>query len=191
MIKAIIFDCFGVLITDSFGGILNDVNTKAPEKVAHIIQLIDKVNKGEIEPAIHRTVIAEILGISLDEYMERLRAGEVKNQQLLKYIKELKKHYKIGLLSNVGRKGLETRFEEGELAKYFDAVVVSGDIGYAKPEAQAYEITADKLNVRLDECVMIDDKEDYCDGARGVGMQAVQYKSFEQLKKELDKLIDR
>src|SRR6185369_3482431 len=98
-----------------------------------------------------------------------------KDLELLEYIAELRTQYKIGMLSNIGRGGLERRFAPGELDRYFDVVVVSGDIGYAKPEAEAYEITADRLGVRLDECVFTDDREGYCEAARGVGMQAISY----------------
>ena len=48
---------------------------------------------------------------------------------------------------------------------------------------------ADRLDVRLVECVMIDDREDYCVGARGVGMQAIQYKSFGQMQRELQQVL--
>jgi len=68
-------------------------------------------------------------------------------------------------------------------------VVASSNIGFAKPEARAYEITAEKLGVRLDECIMVDDVEAYCLGAEGVGMQAIRYQSFDQMKNELEVLL--
>ena len=42
----------------------------------------------------------------------------------------------------------------------------------AKPELEAYEYVADKLGVRLDECVFTDDRELFCEAARACGMQA-------------------
>ena len=118
-----------------------------------------------------------------------MKDGEVKNQQLMDYIIDLKRQYKIGLLSNIVGGGLEVRFSLEEIKTHFDAIAGSGDIGYAKPEAQAYEIIANRLDVRLDECIMIDDQEGYCQGAIGVGMQAIQYVSFEQMKRELEQII--
>jgi|GEM_PF-4893866 len=41
---------------------------------------------------------------------------------------------------------------------------------------------------QMDECIFIDDREGYCTGAKGVGMQAILYRSFSQMKPELDRL---
>jgi len=75
------------------------------------------------------------------------------------------------------------------LDTYFDAVVASGDIGFAKPEARAYETVADMLDVRLDECVFIDDREIYVEGANAVGMKGVLFTSLKQLKQDLSGIL--
>ena len=188
MIKAIIFDCFGVLLTDSLEDIVHELKVINPDKAKEIIRLVGLASKGLSDAQASRVVVADILGLTIDEYIDKIRTGEIKNLPLLKYIEVLKTDYKIGLLSNIISGGLEVRFTGDELS-IFDAIVVSGDIGYAKPEAQAYEITAERLGVRLEECVMIDDREDYCLGAIGVGMKAFQYQSFDQLKSELGKYL--
>jgi FMN phosphatase YigB (HAD superfamily) len=41
----------------------------------------------------------------------------------------------------------------------------------------------------LDECIFIDDREDYIEGAQGVGMETILYKDFESFKKELSGLL--
>jgi HAD superfamily hydrolase (TIGR01509 family) len=189
MIKAIIFDCFGVLITDSLGEIVSELKKDNPDKADHIVKLVNAASKGAMDATASRSAVAGELGLTLDEYINAIRNGEVKNKPLLDYIKELRGRYKTALLSNIISGGLEVRFPDNELLQYFEVVVASGDIGFAKPEAQAYEITAEKLGVRLEECIMIDDSEDYCQGAKGVGMQSVLYQSFEQAKRDLSNLL--
>lgn len=188
MIKAIIFDCFGVLVNDALESTVNELKIKHPDKAKRITNLVTDASKGLIDPDASRTAVADILGITIAEYANRMKNAEIKNQPLLNYIKELQPRFKLGLLSNIISGGLEVRFTSDELSM-FDALVVSGEIGYAKPQAQAYEITAERLGVRLNECVMIDDREDYCQGATGVGMQAIQYQSLEQMKSDLEKLL--
>lgn len=189
MIKAIIFDCFGVLISDGFSNIVNEFGLKQPKRAARIDRKMDAANKGLVKPEDHRSSIANLLGLSVDEFVGRMRKGETKNYVLLDYIKVLHQSYKIGLLSNVIRGGLADRFSDEELKEHFDAVVASGDIGFAKPEAQAYEIIVDKLGLKLNECVMVDDVEAYCQGAVGVGMKAVRYLTFDQMKSELEAIL--
>ena len=189
MIKAIIFDCFGVLLTDALQEIVDKLNITDPNTAEEIKALVTLGGKGTIDRGTLRSSVASKLNITVDEYADIIKNGEVRNQPLFDYIKLLRPKFKTGLLSNVNRGGLDVRFTRDELAMYFDAVVASSDVGFAKPEAQAYEITADRLGVRLEECVMIDDREDYCQGATGVGMKAIQYQSFEQMKSDLEKLL--
>jgi putative hydrolase of the HAD superfamily len=118
-------------------------------------------------------------------------AREVRDEKLLTYIKSLRGEYKIGLLSNIGVSSLEKRFSQAELEEYFDAVIVSGEVGYAKPEREIYEITADRLGVDLSECLFTDDRPDYCDAARACGMQAIPYESFVQFQSDLSALLSK
>ncbi len=185
MIKALIFDCYGVLVEDALAVILAELKKTDPEVANKIIALVDKVVDGTLEPAEYQQQAATLLGMSSEEYVNTLRMGQIKNTALLKYIEELKANYKVGLLSNVAKNGLSRHFTDEELDRYFDVVIESGDIGFAKPNAQAYEITADRLGVRLDECVMIDDQDNYCAGAKRVGMKAIKYESLQQMKQAI------
>ncbi len=188
-IKAIIFDCFGVLITDPLDIILAELELSDYEKEG-IMRLVAVANRGKIPSVIYRKALANKLGISFDEYINKIKASEIKNGELLTYISDIKKRYKVGMLSNVSSKeSLVSRFTKAELSNNFDVVIASGDIGYAKPQAQAYEIAASELGVLLNECVMIDDRYDYCQGALGVGMHAIQFQTFNQMKAELQTLI--
>lgn len=188
MIKAIIFDCFGVLVTDALDTIVSNLRTTDPAVVEQIVSTFTAANKGIISTETSRRTISGLLGLTMEEYVEKIRQGEVKNHELLGYILELRKQYKVGLLSNIGPQSLEARFSTADQVKYFDAVVASGVVGYAKPEAEAYGITADRLGARFDECVMIDDRQDYIDGATAVGMDGILYTSFADLKMQLASL---
>lgn len=189
MIRAVIFDCFGVLITDVLEAEVAKFRTTDPARAREIAETLQLSNRGELPREESRVRVARLLGMSLGTYEHVLQDGESKNEELLAHVKQLRGLYKTAILSNVSERGLRDRFSQVELDEHFDVVIASGVIGYAKPEPQAYEITADQLGVRLDECVFIDDREGYCMGAQGVGMQAIRYESFEQMRSELDALL--
>lgn len=187
MIKAIIFDLFGVIRPDNltaayakFGGDM--------QKDIEFIRETHYASHIGLRPS--APAFAEHLGITEEEWRDAVETGDY-DHQLVEYIQELRKHYKVGVLSNIGKDGFQRYFTDEELSSFFDTAVASGDIGYAKPEAQAYEIMADRLGVRLDECVFTDDREEYCLGAQGVGMTAIQYKSLPQFKAALAKILQR
>lgn len=189
MIKAIIFDCFGVIIADALQLTCDRLRAKDPAAADEIGDIVQATNRGMIDTQTSRIKIAALLGQTLDEHRALIIDGEVKDAQLLTYILDLRKNYKTAMLSNIGKGSLGQRFTQEELAIHFDTVVVSGDIGYAKPEPEAYEITADRLGVRLDECLFTDDREVFCEAAKAVGMQAIQYQNFKQFKEELHQVL--
>lgn len=189
MIKAIIFDCFGVIRIDTFDAAYQSFGGDIMNDREFIMQTLHSSNSGKITSS--ADVIAEHLAISPSEWRKAIDEGSTLNQDVLDYALELRKNYKTAMLSNIGKGGLERMFEPGLLDIYFDLAVGSGDIGYAKPDAQAYEFVADKLQVRLDECVFIDDRQEYIDGARAIGMHSILFRSYEQFKIELTKILER
>ncbi len=189
MIKAIIYDCFGVLITDRLQELRDEVAERNPSAANEMMELIRAVNKGILEPEVTRPQIAALCGLSVDEYRAYIVSGEGKNEPLFRHIETLKPLYKIGMLSNIGKRSLENRFSAEELAKYFDAVVASGDIGYAKPELEAYRIAVERLGVEPGEAIFIDDRAVFCAAAEQAGLRAIEYVDFAQYKRELTELL--
>lgn len=188
MIKAIIFDCFGVLVDDSLSSFYRECFNNDPELIKKAEEDMHLSNKGVITHDELLVRYASLAGISADEVNKILSNNPV-NEDLFVYIKDgLKPSYKIGFLSNASDNWLEELFTK-EQVELFDTLVLSYDVGFAKPEPEIYEITADKLGVRLDECVFVDDRLPYVDGARAVGMRAVVFKSAEQFKKDLPALL--
>ncbi len=191
MIKAVVFDCFGVILTDALSVIVGQLEAREPDKVHDMRSIVYAANKGIIAPEDSTRQVADLLGISVDEYRRQIQEGEVRNQPLLEYIKTLRPRHKTAMLSNITEQGIARRFPNNELAYYFDEVIISSEIGYAKPEMEAYRITADRLGVELQECVFTDDRLDYVDAARAVGMQAFVYKDFAQFAAQLEPLLSQ
>ena len=191
MIKAVIFDCFGVIVADALQIICSELRQRDPAAADEVRDTVSLSNRGIADPDTSSRKVAAILGVSYEEYRSQIASGEVKNVELLGYIQELRTSYKTALLSNIGKGSLLRRFSAEELVRYFDTVVASGDVGFAKPEPEIYEIAADRLGVRFDECVFTDDREEYCQGARAVGMHAILYTDYPQFKVALETLVSQ
>lgn len=189
MIKAVIFDFFGVIVGDGFEFTYREAGGNPVKDREFIQDLLDRTNRGLITTEEFRQRICDKLGITVGDYNQAIKKSEIIDHELLNYIKTLRSKYKTAILSNVNKGGLERRIERGVLDEYFDVVVVSGDVGYIKPEPEIYQLTADKLGVKTDECVFIDDREGYVSAARASGMKAIYYQTFGQMKDELEKLL--
>lgn len=192
MIKAVIFDCFGVLLGNAYKTHLMEVERKDPERAKEIRAINHASDMGILSREETAERISALFGMDTDEFLAEQNQVEVPNRQLLEYIAELKKDYKVALLSNISsRERLSIRFVNGELESHFDTVVASGDEGYVKPQPEIYEIAATRLGVSPTECVMIDDIIEFCEGAKATGMQAIQFQTNQQATAELDALLNR
>jgi len=101
-------------------------------------------------------------------------------------IRDLKKTYKVGLLSNTNEWHYERYFKTVEVLPLFDSVTLSFVVKEMKPGAKIYLDAVGKLAVRPEECAYIDDIEAYAEGARRLGMQGIRYLSHSALLKSLE-----
>lgn len=193
MIKAVIFDCFSVLIGDASKAAAAELWHSNPEKGDEYRAVSRASDAGILNEEESLELHARLLGMNKEALRDLRNKGEVRNVELINYIENsLQGTYKLALLSNISsRARLDIRFLPGELDRIFDVVVPSGEVGYIKPQPEIYEITAHQLGVLPEECVMIDDIAEYCEGARTAGMQAIQFTSNQQAITELISVIDR
>lgn len=184
MVKAIIFDCFGVLIKDALSELIDPMPDNVKREI-HGSLHGRFVGGGE---HLHKRLL-ELLGLTNAEYVKYISENEVKNIELLDFIKQLRKEYKIAMLSNIGKGGIARRFSEDELNTYFDEVVASSDVGLAKPDREIYQLTCDRLGVNFNETIFTDDRQIYIDGAKKLGIKTILFKSNSQFKADLDNII--
>jgi len=189
MIKAVIFDCFGVLIGDGLEIVCQELETTDPASREFITETIHLSNRGLIESEESTRRIIERLGVSLEEWRAQVSQGEVRNEDALALVRSLRGPYKTALLSNIGKGSLKRRFSDSELDELFDVVVPSAEVGMMKPDPEIYTYTAELLGVLPQECIFLDDREGYVEGAKQVGMQVILFRSAAQARQELDAIL--
>lgn len=188
MVKAIIFDCFGVLTTDLWKEFC--ATLPSDEIVQKAKDLNHQYDAGMIafDPFIKE--VSEVTKRN-PEVIKAIFTNEdsEKNDRLLNYIKELKTKYKTGILSNVATNWVVDYFLTPDEQKLFDTMVFSFQLGVGKPDSQVYKEVLTRLGVEPHEAIFIDDNERYCAAAEALGIKAVLYQDFEQMKRELEELL--
>ena len=187
MVRAILFDCFGVLAEDGWSPFKKQYIDN-PRKSAEISALGKAVDEGRrtYEDMIRGTAHVAHVGESVVRAAVERR---VPNERLLEYIRsELRQSYKIGMLSNASYDVTQLLFTPDQMA-LFDTVVLSYDVGLTKPDPAMYILAADRLGVAAAECIMVDDKASHCAGAIAVGMQAVEYENMSQFTHEVQDML--
>ena len=188
MIKAIIFDCFGVLTTDIWLSYCESLPPTADVERAR--ELNRAFDAGLITHTEFFDQVEEATGTRPPD-VDVLKSGEIiKNDELIKYIRELKKTYKLGVLSNISSDWITREFLTADEQALFDEIVLSYQVGLLKPNYRIYELVCEKLGVEPHEAIMVDDRADFVSAAKSTGLQGITYQNMARFKVELEELLN-
>jgi len=106
----------------------------------------------------------------------------------LNMLKQLKSQgIKIGLISNTSEPVIKLIKQDTELFDHIDYPMFSYDTGIIKPNPKVYLLMLKKAGSKPSEAVMVGDSLiDDIEPAKKLGMKAIHFRDYEQLKKELE-----
>ncbi len=110
-----------------------------------------------------------------EAYMEPLVQAKIIDPHLHSVLRRLKKRYKLGVVSNFSHSpAVWKTLQRFDLAKFFDTVVVSADVGWRKPSSKIFKKALDALQILASESVFVGDELDHdVEGAQNVGMLTI------------------
>ncbi len=199
MIRAVIWDFGGVLLrTEDYTprDKLAESIGKKREELEYLLYAGEssrRAQSGQITWQAHLDYVAGSLGLhphEMEDFLERFWKGDRLDEDLLNSIRSLKKHYKMGLLSNAFENLRELIGEYWKFDDVFDKVIVSAEVGMMKPEARIYQLMLRELEVAAAEAVFVDDFLENVESAREVGLYAIHFKSPQQALGELEEILN-
>lgn len=120
-------------------------------------------------------------------YREVLKKSIGVNGEMFALVTELKgKEIRVGLLSNIDDRYTRLIRSFG-FYDPFTPCLLSCEMGLEKPKREAYELLLRELNLPGSQVVFIDDKEENVEAAKQLGIDAVLFRSSEQVRSELSK----
>ncbi len=198
MIKAVIFDYGGVVspyerkiskaVTDQYGLKIEDV-------LGPFLNLITPLSMGKITETEFVSEFGRALNLSsFEDYWEELtndyRRSFYLFPEVVKLIHELKQvKIKTAVLSNNIPVHAQIAREHNGYDD-FDVTVLSCEVGLLKPDPKIYQITLDRLNVKPEECLYVDDLEENLVPARELGMKTLLAKNPKQVVADVYHLLN-
>ena len=78
-------------------------------------------------------------------------------------------NYQMAVCSNSIRKTMDILFERAKIKDYFDFYLSNEDVDESKPNPEIYELAMRKLNVKPEECLILEDNEHGINAAKSSG----------------------
>jgi epoxide hydrolase-like predicted phosphatase len=195
--SAVLLDWGGVMTGDLFGSFRafcaeEDLD---PDILANLFRhdrdaraLLIDFECGRIEEEEFAPRLATALGLAWhDGLIDRLFARAVLDDAMVDGVRALHdRGVPTGLVSNSWG---TRRYPRDLLAELFDAVVISGEEGFRKPDPRMYELGAERIGAAPGACVFVDDLAFNLDPARDLGMAVVHHTSAASTLSELKRLV--
>jgi glucose-1-phosphatase len=202
MIKAIVLDIGGVLLRteDRSGRQALEKEFNLPvggaDKLVFNAKPSLESTLGKVTPDKIWENVAEELSLtpqSVEEFKRAFWQGDQIDQEMLSYIISLKGAYKTALLSNAWlntRQELIKRYQiiEGQTV---DHILISSELGIAKPDQRIYHILADTLQSDFCQILFVDDFIENIKAAKSLGIQTILYQSGMDLITTIQSKLDQ
>lgn len=197
-IRAVYFDLGGVLVRTGD----REPRTRLAERLGMTYEELAKAvfenesslraSLGAISPQEHWADVIQHLGLppsEVDRVRQEFFAGDALDLDLINFLRSLRPKYRIGLLSNAWS-DMRAYLISQRIEDVFDQLIISAEVGIMKPDAPIYQLALEKLGVAPAEAVFVDDFTVNVEGARAVGMYAIQFTRPDKTLEELNQLLN-
>lgn len=156
-------------------------------------ELLSQVITGQISDSEWRKNVQKILSNSIGEVLaeELIKTWTNSDVRIDNRIRAIYKDFfpeaKIVLATNATSR-LAQDMKNHQLENLFDDVLNSSELGVAKPSHGFFNNAINKLRVKFEEVIYIDDSFENVQSAKQLGIRSHHYKDYEQLVKYLSEL---
>ncbi len=194
-IKNIIFDVGDVLVDFRYEAYMRDLGFD--EEVLRLF-----VEKMILSEHWHKLDMGEIDEDEAVEYFTKIIPGHDREMRLFwehiadivaeypeacPFITGLKKSgYSVYLLSNYPPKLADMHWREFNFIDQLDGRIISGKEHITKPDPAIYELLVSRYDLKMDECLFIDDREINIQAAAALGMDTILFTGYDDLRREMD-----
>ncbi|MBU0979556.1 MAG: hypothetical protein KJ709_02010 [Nanoarchaeota archaeon] len=192
MIKGIIFDWFGVCTVENWADVLgrelgSKLNLDESFVKRKFVPLIQPFARAELSPEqfLERFIASLDKSKNPQDFAYLFEAIPKVNIELLDYILELRKRYPVFLLSN-NFGPVFTNYEKWvDFNRYFDRLFLSHRLKMSKTQEGIWEKVIGQVGYEPGELAYIDNKKEYLEPAKRLGINTVLFLNNDQVIKEL------
>ncbi len=193
--ELIIFDLGRVLIDFDFKKVIRNLKNhthldeKQIRRFFETTPLWDAFERGTVAPEDFFIQLSHALGLkklSFETFAVFWNDIFTEMHESVAILKSLKGRYRLALLSNINPMHWVHVQKHHAFLKWFDHPIASYAIGLRKPEKAIYQKVLELAgNVPADKAMFFDDVQEHITAARALGIEAHQFTSAAQLRRDL------
>lgn len=196
-------DKYSVIVFDLGNTLIRFDHNISARKIANLCRLNSKeiydiffdspitraFEKGEISPREFYNRAVTLLGIKLPyrDFVAIWNDIFWEDKEMCDLARQLKKIYKLFLLSNVNRLHFEHIRRKFDIINIFDEVILSFMVGAIKPDRIIFEDVIRRASGDRKKILYIDDREDLIKEAVSMGIDSIRFENADKLKTILKK----
>jgi len=197
VVRAIFFDFGGVILRTEYQSPRQHLAERLNMEYDDLVRLVfdsetsRKASIGVATVDAHWAAVMKRLNrpvVEAQSIRDEFFGGDVLDRGLIQLMRDLRRKYTIGLISNAWNDLREYITKQG-IADVFDAMIISAEVGVVKPDARIFQIALDQFKVRAKEAMFVDDFKENIEGCEKVGMQGLLFRDPERDIQKLKALL--
>jgi putative hydrolase of the HAD superfamily len=196
-IRAVFFDLGGVIVRTEYQSPRQQLAERLGMEYEDLSRIVFdsetgiQASMGTITSQQHWESVMKRLKRPMEE-MTTIRdeffAGDIIDRQLLEFLRSIRSTHTTGLISNAWSDLREYLVRE-KMEDAFEHIIISAEVGVAKPDPKIFQIALDKAGVSPNEAVFVDDFHVNIEGCEKVGIKGIHFKDAESALAQLKLLL--
>ena len=196
-IRAVFFDLGGVILRTEYQAPRQQLAERLGMEYDDLDRLVFnsdsgiQASLGAITSQQHWEAVLKRLKRPTDE-LQSIRdaffAGDILDRQLLDFLRSLRGTHKTGLISNAWS-DLRDYLVREKIDDAFEHIIISAEVGVAKPEPKIFQNALEQAGVKPKEAVFVDDFYVNIEGCEKVGMKGIHFRDTQSALAQLKLLL--
>jgi putative hydrolase of the HAD superfamily len=195
--RAFLVDIGGVLLMDDLSEIVTAWTPRLHRSEATFLAALfgesdEGVLVGQVEETQWWGVVRARLDMAeatLAELRRDLASAGHWSEELVSYLRDRRGRTKTAAVANAWPY-VRPRLRQDGLADLFDELVLSCEVGCAKPDPRIYRLTLDRLGVAPGDALFVDDVAENVEAAESIGMQSHLHRDTADTTERIGRFVD-
>ncbi len=183
-IKAVIFDMGGVLLRTEDPSFREQAGKPYHMDALQLANFVFgseaglQATMGLLDDAALYQEIGKQLNLSgdgLQDFITLFWKGDKLDDDLVNFLRSLRPQFKTGLLSNAWPGARKALTELYPCIDAFDVAVISAEVGLMKPFEEIYRLILQKMDIKPQEAIFVDDMPVNVEAANKIGIHGIQF----------------